>query len=96
MGHVGREEEVGEEKEKQVEEPEAEDGDRGEGVETDVGAARLDGVADESVLLVTEEGEPGQQENQQAENQHQHPPAFTFSTKRVGKKILFRNLMKNI
>lgn len=72
-----------------MEEPEAEDGDRGEGVEADVGAARLDGVADESVLLVAKEGEPSQQENQQAENQHQHPPAFTFSTARIGKNIYF-------
>lgn len=56
VGHVGGEEEVGKEEEQQVEEPEAEDGDRGEGVEADVGAAWLDGVADESVLLIAEEG----------------------------------------
>lgn len=67
-----------------MEEPEAKDGDRREGVEADVGAARLDGIADESVLLVTEEREPSQQENQQAENQHQHPPAFTFSPEKIG------------
>lgn len=83
VGYVGSEEKVGEKEEEQVEEPEAEDGDGGEGIKADVGATWLDGVADESVLLVAKEGEPGQQQNQQAENQHQHPPAFTFSTDRI-------------
>lgn len=74
---VGREEHVGKTEEDEVEEPEAEDGHGGKRVEAHVGAARHDGVADKSLPLVTEEGESGQQEEQQAQDQHRHPPGFT-------------------
>lgn len=57
---------MGESEEDEVEEPEAQDGHGSEGVEADVGAARLDGVADEALLLVAEEGEAQQQQDGQA------------------------------
>lgn len=62
-----------------MQQPETEQGHWGKDVKTHVGAAWLDGVTDESLLLVTEEGEASQQLHQQAQEQHQHPPGFTCS-----------------
>lgn len=77
MHDVGCKDHVRKKEEDEVEEPEAENRHRSEDIKTDIGAARLDGVADKPFLLVTEEGETSQQEHQQAENQHQRPPCFT-------------------
>lgn len=65
MRDVSCKERVGKTEQNKVEEPEAEDGHGSERIEAHVRAARLDGVADESFLLVTEEGESGQQEDEQ-------------------------------
>lgn len=67
---------MGKSQEDEVEEPEAEDGDGGEGIEAHVGAAWLDGVADEALLLVAEEAEGHQQEDGQAQTQQQSPPGL--------------------
>lgn len=48
-----------------VEEPETEDRYRSKCIKADIRAAWLDGVTDKSLLLVTKEGEAGQQDNQQ-------------------------------
>lgn len=65
MHDIGHKQYMGKTKEDKVEEPEAEDGYGSEYVETHVRAARLDGVADKSFLLVNEEGETSQQEDEQ-------------------------------
>lgn len=83
MSDVGREQHVGKTEENEVEEPETVDRHGSEDVEAHVGAAGLDGVADEPFLLVTEERESSQQEDQQACDQHQHPPGFTCTGKQM-------------
>ena len=60
---VCSEHEVRQRQEDDVEQPEAEQGNGRQQVEADVGATRLDGVADEALLLITEEGEAGQQDH---------------------------------
>ncbi len=54
---------MGKTEENKVEEPETEDGYRSKYVKTHIRAAWLDGVADKSFLLVTEESEASQQED---------------------------------
>lgn len=66
MHDIGGKECMWKTEEDEVEEPETEDGHGGEHVEADVRAAGLDGVADEPLLLVTEEREAGEQDDQQA------------------------------
>lgn len=83
MSDVGCEQHMGKTEENEVEEPETVDGHGSEDVKAHVGAAGLDGVADESFLLVTEERESSQQEDQQACDQHQHPPGFTCKGKQM-------------
>lgn len=65
MHDIGCKEHMGKTEEDEVEEPEAEDRYWSKHVKTHIGAAWLDGVADKSSLLVTEEGESGQQEDKQ-------------------------------
>lgn len=54
---------MGKTEKNEVEEPETEDGYGSKYIKTHIRAAWLDGVADKSFLLVTEEGEAGQQED---------------------------------
>lgn len=81
MHNVGCKQHMGKTEKNEVEKPEMEDGYRSKYIETHIGAAWLDGVADKSFLLVTEQGETGQQEDEQTENQHQHPPDFACGGK---------------
>lgn len=65
MHDVGYKQHVGKAEKNKVEEPETEDRYGGKYVKTHIRAARLDGVADKSFLLVAEEREAGQQEDEQ-------------------------------
>lgn len=65
MHDIGYKQYMGKTKEDKMEDPEAEDGYGSKYVKAHVRAARLDGVADKSLLLVTEEGETSQQEDEQ-------------------------------
>ena len=78
VGDVRDEHEVWQTQEEDVEQPEAKQGNGGEQVEANVGAARLDGIADEALLLITEEGEAGQQDHNKTYDHHQQPPGFTL------------------
>ena len=65
MHDVGCKQYMGKAEKNEVEEPETEDGYGSKHIKTHIRAARLDGVADESFLLVTEQGESSQQEDEQ-------------------------------
>jgi hypothetical protein len=61
---IQHEHQVRETEHDQLEQPEAEEGEGSKGVEADVGAARLDGVAHKVLLLVPEEGIAREQEDE--------------------------------
>lgn len=78
MGDVCEEQQVREAQGQELEQPEVEEGEGREDVETHVGAARLDGVADKLILLVVEEGEAREEEGGEAEGHREHPPRLTW------------------